>query len=63
MAKKIERVEMVDKRGNIARPYPDAVDKWISAGWTLVEVAGAQADDDQEARKTVMAKDYSDGNS
>lgn len=63
MVKKVKRVQMVDRRGNIARPYPDAVDKWISAGWTLVDVAEAQADDDQDARKTVMTKDISNGNS
>lgn len=63
MVKKMERVEMVDKRGNIARPYPDAVETWIAAGWKLVAVAEAQADDDQDARETVMTKDYSDGNS
>ena len=62
MAKKLKRVEMVDKRGNIARPYSDAVDKWISAGWSLVEVADAQADDGQEALN-VMTKDNSNGNS
>ena len=56
MAKKLKRVEMVDKRGNIARPYSYVVDKWISAGWSLVEVAEVQADDDQVALN-VMTKD------
>ena len=62
MAKKMKRVEMVDKRGNIARPYPDAVDKWISAGWSLVDVAEAQPVDEQDAHN-VMTEDYSNGNS
>lgn len=55
-AKKQKRVEVIDKRGNIARPYPCDVDKWILAGWSLVKVADAQADDDQTA-PNVMTKD------
>lgn len=62
MVKKLKRVEMVDKRGNIARPYPDAVEQWILAGWSLVEKAEAQPVDEQEAHN-VMTEDYSNGNS
>lgn len=63
MAKKMKRVEMVDRAGNIARPYPDAVDTWISAGWSLVEKAEAQPVDEQDAQINVMTEDYSNGNS
>ena len=54
--KKIERVEVVDKRGNIARPLSADVDTWLSAGWSLVDGAEAQPDDDQDAQN-VMTKD------
>lgn len=33
-AKKPVRIEVVDKRGNIARPLEADLDKWLAAGWT-----------------------------
>lgn len=57
--KKTETVQVVDKRGNIANPLRCDLDKWTSAGWSLVAGAEAQPDDDQDARN-VMTKDHPD---
>ena len=46
--KKIERVEMVDSRGNIARPWPEHVDKWLEKGWRVVSPAATEDEGDQE---------------
>lgn len=31
------RVEVIDKRGNIARPWPEDVAKWEAKGWAVVQ--------------------------
>lgn len=35
-ATKPQRVEVQDKRGNIARPYEQDIDAWLANGWTRV---------------------------
>jgi hypothetical protein len=37
--RKTARVEMIDKRGNIARPWPEDVAKWEAKGWIRVKPA------------------------
>lgn len=35
------RVEVIDKRGNIARPFEKDLDAWLGKGWTRVVSAGS----------------------
>lgn len=38
------RVEVIDKRGNIARPYEKDIDAWLGKGWQRVEASAGNAE-------------------
>lgn len=37
---KAKRVEVIDKKGNIARPFEKDLEAWLGKGWTVKESAG-----------------------
>jgi hypothetical protein len=42
--KKPQRVEVIDKRGNIARPFEKDIDAWLGKGWQRVEASAGSAE-------------------
>lgn len=32
-----QRIEIVDARGNVARPYEADLDAWLAKGWRLMQ--------------------------
>ena len=55
-AKKRTRVEMIDSRGNIARPWPEDVEAWEVKGWQRVQPVKAGKAKDNAGTATPESK-------